>query len=341
MPRKYEPGEKEKIVQLYEKGMAVSKISQIMRRHIPTIKKILAEQGIVAEKRYKGPKREFSQEEDELIIRELARGSGYNYVAQLLGCCKDTVERRAQELQCFVHSYRHKNRDMNENYFEVIDSEEKAYFLGLLYTDGSVRRVRENSKQVRLQLQLQDESIIQKFKEVLNADCQIIYDKRPGKECAGIEITSQKLFDDLGKYGIIPNKTYTSHFLPIIPENFIIPFLRGLFDGDGVFSFADDYDNCSVGYVAYYETEVQQFQKYIDFFLNKTEHNIINHKDDKTGSSYRCSWRGRNQSLRILTLLYRDATIYLPRKYEKYQRLLATYPESKQKAILEEQFNYS
>lgn len=81
MPRKYEPGEKEKIVRLYEEGMAVSKISQIMCRHVPTIKKILAEQGIVAEKRYKGPKREFSQEEDELIIRELARGSGYNYVA--------------------------------------------------------------------------------------------------------------------------------------------------------------------------------------------------------------------------------------------------------------------
>nr|DAN04900.1 MAG TPA: endonuclease [Caudoviricetes sp.] len=340
MPRKYEPGEKEKIVQLYKEGMAVSKISQIMCRHVSTIKKILAEQNIVAEKRYKGPKREFSQEEDELIIHELARGSGYNYVARLLDCCKDTVERRAQELQCFVHSYRHKNRDMNENYFEVIDSEEKAYFLGLLYTDGSVRCVRENSKQVRLQLQLQDEPIIQRFKEVLNADCQIVYDKRPGKECAGIEITNQKLFDDLGKYGIIPNKTYASHSLPSIPEDFIIPFLRGLFDGDGVFSFADNYDHCSVGYVAYYEAEVQQFQEYIDFFLNKTEHNIISHKDDKTGSSYRCSWGGRNQSLRILTLLYRGATIYLPRKYEKYQKLLATYSENEQKAILKEQFSY-
>lgn len=75
MARKYEPGEKEKIIQLYEEGMAVSKISQIMRRHGPTIKKILAEQGIVIEKRYRGPKREFSQEEDKVIIRELARGS--------------------------------------------------------------------------------------------------------------------------------------------------------------------------------------------------------------------------------------------------------------------------
>lgn len=43
MPRKYEFGEKEKIIQLYEEGMAVSKISQIMCRHISTIKKILAE----------------------------------------------------------------------------------------------------------------------------------------------------------------------------------------------------------------------------------------------------------------------------------------------------------
>lgn len=339
MARKYEPGEKEKIIQLYEEGMAVSKISQIMRRHGPTIKKILAEQGIVIEKRYKGPKREFSQEEDKIIIRELARGSGYNYVAQLLGCCKDTVERRAQELQCFVHSYRHKNRDMIENYFEVIDSEEKAYFLGLLYTDGNVRRVRESSKQVRLQLQLQDEPIIQKFKEALNADCQILYDKRPGKECAGIEITNQKLFDDLGKYGIVPNKTYESKSLPNVSQDLIIPFLRGLFDGDGVLAFANNYEDASVGYIAYYENEVKQFQEYIDYFIGKEEHNAIRHKDDNTGSNYNCSWRGRNQVLRILTLLYRNATIYLPRKYEKYQRLLATYPPEKQEEILNEEFN--
>lgn len=130
--------------------MSISKIAQNVCRHAPTIKKILEENNIVIEKRYKGPKREFSQEEDMLIIKELARGSGYNSVAQSLNCCKDTIKRRAQELQCFVRPYRQKNRDINENYFEIIDSEEKAYFLGLLYTDGNVRQINGKSGQIRL-----------------------------------------------------------------------------------------------------------------------------------------------------------------------------------------------
>lgn len=339
MARKYEPGEKEKIIQLYEEGLSISKISQMVHHHSPAIKEVLIENGFPIEKRYGRPKRVFSEEEDKIIIEELAKGTGYNQVGRIIHCDKSLIARRAQELQCFVHSYRHKNRDMIENYFEVIDSEEKAYFLGLLYTDGNVRRVRESSKQVRLQLQLQDEPIIQKFKEALNADCQILYDKRPGKECAGIEITNQKLFDDLGKYGIVPNKTYESKSLPNVSQDLIIPFLRGLFDGDGVFAFANNYEDASVGYIAYYENEVKQFQEYIDYFIGKEEHNAIRHKDDNTGSNYNCSWRGRNQVLRILTLLYRNATIYLPRKYEKYQRLLATYPPEKQEEILNEEFN--
>lgn len=339
MARKYELGEKEKIIQLYEEGLSISKISQMVHHHSPAIKEVLIENGFPIEKRYGRPKKVFSEEEDKIIIEELAKGTGYHQVARIIHCDRSLIARRAKELQCFVHTYRHKNREMNEDYFEYIDTEEKAYFLGLLYTDGSVRKIHENGRQIRLQLQQQDEPIIQRFKEVLNSDNQILYDKRPGKECAGIEISNRKLFDDLGKYGIVPNKTYESQSLPKVPQDLIIPFLRGLFDGDGVFGFANNYEDASVGYVAYYEKEVKQFQEYIDYFIGKEEHNAIHHKDDKTGSNYNCSWRGRNQVLRILTLLYRNATIYLPRKYEKYQRLLATYPSEKQEEILNEEFN--
>lgn len=50
--------------------------------------------------------------------------------------------------------------------------------------------------------------MIKKLKTELNSSNTIQYDKRPGKECAGIEITNQKICDDLAKFQVVPNKTY-------------------------------------------------------------------------------------------------------------------------------------
>lgn len=58
--------------------------------------------------------------------------------------------------------------------------------------------------------------------------------------------------------------------------------------------------------------------------LTKENSNQIYHKNDKTGGSYRCAWRGRRQVLKILTLLYGNSNIHLNRKYNKYIHLLAT-----------------
>lgn len=49
---------------------------------------------------------------------------------------------------------------LNENYFDKIDIEEKAYFLGLLYADGYIFTLRSN-KYVRLQLQKIDKHILE------------------------------------------------------------------------------------------------------------------------------------------------------------------------------------
>lgn len=49
------------------------------------------------------------------------------------------------------------------NYFENIDSNEKAYFLGLMYADGSITKN-------EAYLKLKDEDIIIKFKKALNAE---------------------------------------------------------------------------------------------------------------------------------------------------------------------------
>lgn len=126
-----------------------------------------------------------------------------------------------------------KNRLVNENYFEKIDSKEKAYFLGLLFTDGGVSLDKERSPMIQLQLKSSDVDILQKLRTELNVHSSIRYDKRKNKETAILLFRNQKIANDLKQYGIIPNKTYETKHLPQVPNEFESDFLRGCLDGDG------------------------------------------------------------------------------------------------------------
>ena len=264
--------------------------------------------------------RHFTTEEDILIREACENRTGYKAVAKILKCDYTTVKHRCEELGLTMN-YKIKNNKLNSGFFTEINSEEKAYLLGLIYTDGNVRK-KGNSGQLRIQLQLQDEEMILKIKKLLNADSNLIYDKRVGKECVSLEISDRQLYEDLTKHGIIDNKTYSSNHLPEVPEDLLIPFLRGLFDGDGILSFKENYNEISIGFVSFFEENVLQFQEMIDRLINKAEHNKIYYKNND-GSSYKCSWRGRRQCLKILHLLYDNSNIYLKRKYDKFLKIIA------------------
>ena len=64
------------------------------------------------------------------------------------------------------HNYKFKD----ENFFDVIDSEEKAYFLGLIFADGSL-----NDKLRTLQLSLvdSDSEVLEKFIKLIYHDREL------------------------------------------------------------------------------------------------------------------------------------------------------------------------
>lgn len=304
----------------YLEGKSITALSKEYHKKPSTISRILKENNIEVVIGLR--KRHFTTEEQNYLKYATEHYYGIKEMAEHLSLDVATVKNQLKLLG-LVPQYRNKNRSLNENYFSTIDSEEKAYFLGLMYTDGSIR-ITNHSKQIRISLQLQDKHIIEKFLNELNSDVAIQYDRRVGKESVGFEITNEKLFDDLNSLGVIPNKTYLSERLPTVQNEYLIPFLRGLFDGDGVFSFKENYNEVSVGFVNYKMEIVKEFQSIIDKLINKENSNQIHHKNNETGNSYRCAWRGRRQVLKILTLLYGNSNIHLNRKYNKYIRLLAT-----------------
>lgn len=120
----------------------------------------------------------------------------------------------------------------NSNYFEEINTHDKAYWLGIMLSDGSVTN---NSS---INLGLKDKEHVEKFRDAIEAyhhKIIEIHDDRWSKPCINyrLSVKDKKMEQDLSKYGVIRNKSYIQFGLPNIPKEFYYDFIRGYFDGDG------------------------------------------------------------------------------------------------------------
>lgn len=114
---------------------------------------------------------------------------------------------------------------VNSHYFETIDTPEKAFLLGFIMADGSIRR---DSYQLTIS-QKESESwwLLNMIREFIQPDAK------------SLTISDFQISTDLRLKGIIPNKTYesTSDTVDLlwnsVPAEYKPDFLRGLLDGDG------------------------------------------------------------------------------------------------------------
>ena len=114
-----------------------------------------------------------------------------------------------------VDIYTRKSR-VNTFAFERIDNEEKAYWLGFLYADGSVSHYK-SSKRVELGLKESDRGHLQKFADFLCYRGEIHY--RPETNSYRVYFGSQKIHDDLIKLGCVEKKSLVLMF----PSEEMIP----------------------------------------------------------------------------------------------------------------------
>ena len=314
-----------KIIDFYVKeNLSIQQIKEKTGKGYKYIRRILKENNVEV----KIGLRQIKLKENEIrLLEKLAKqGKSIKEIAQEVGYDIKVIKRTAKENNILLKYTISPN--FKENFFENIDTEEKAYLLGLYFTDGRVRKDSrcELNYTIHMQLQARDLEMIEKIKDIFQVNNKIYHDKRNNKECYEISFSSRKMAQDLSKYGIVPRKTYETSHLPFeyIPDNLKIHFLRGLFDGDGGFSVDSSYSkDVSFDFTSYYSSICEEFQKEIDELINKNNHNKIytNIKDGAQRS--RVSWRGKQQVLRILDILYENATIYLKRKHDKYLELKA------------------
>lgn len=214
---------------------------------------------------------------------------------------------------------------LNHSYFKDIDSEHKAYWLGFIYADGSVRQAKGKGDNggwtLSMELKESDQYILKTLCEDLESDknprtytTNINRKGWKGKHNAKVVFHSKQLCQDLIRWGAIPNKTHKLKSLPNIPSNLIRHFLRGYFDGDGTIYINSKSKRIRT---AFYGTHdfVDSIQTYLNQELEIKEKKVTDQKEAKV-SFISYSYR---ESLILCEWLYEGATVYLERKYVIYE----------------------
>ena len=305
------------IVEEYNKGKTIGNLSKELKCRTSSISNILKEFNVERHSIKNKGKVLTLEEEKNVCELYLTKKYTQKILAEKFSCSTYVIHNALIRNNIDIEKNKPQHisdTKLKEDYFEKIDTEYKAYFLGLLFADGNVFK-----KQITLELNFKDIEILQKLKEELNCSNKISYRKRTNTEMSSIRIISEKMCEDLSKYNIVPNKTYVSKHLPKVPEEYKKDFLRGLIDGDGWITFSKN-GQPHVGFVNYNYNICKEFQEQCNSLITAKNKSKITTKGKNT-HHYVCQFQSKEQTKQLMTVLYKDSKICLTRKYLLAERV--------------------
>ena len=256
---------------------------------------------------------------DGMSAREIATiyGRGVTTVARVIA--RAGISRSAGEAARLRDELRTKNDPRPEyHYFDNIDSEEKAYWLGMLLADGSVSYTK-GAYSVTFKLKEEDAYMVERLANTFNTSTKRVASKIngivfPARVC---HLNSKYLCNRLIELGVRPRKSVTGRadVFDNISEELMPPFLRGLIDGDGSLYIRGDGRRCAISIYG----SIHIVQRIKEELLKL---GINNNKVVKNTSIYMTAWAKYSDLAKIIHYLYDNPNIYLTRKYDIAQRIL-------------------
>ena len=305
-----------KLIDLYNEGYSAKEIGEKLELDPSTIIKHLKENGI------KIRKTKITQGMIDRVCKEYQDGLSQEKVAENNKTSRVTVRRilknngipiRKQEewLRCY---------DLNQEYFDVIDTQNKAYFLGFMYADGNVSK---DNNAIQIALQARDLHILESFKKELECTDKPLYLSEKSKnnekhsDMYTLMVKSEHMHKSLCELGVVPQKSHIIKYPFFISSDLQRHFIRGALDGDGCIHATNSKNEKELRSV-----DICGTYDFCEGLKQIIESNLDIHcsiiLSNKVSNVYKTSISGRNQSIKFLDWIYKDAELYLYRKYETY-----------------------
>lgn len=302
-----------KIVDLYKQGMTQPEIAQIYDCSVSTVSGILRKMNV--ETRLGGSK---NTKDDVLKMYEMYKnGMLLQDIADGFGTTRATVSKLLKKNGFDVDRFTY---HFNEHYFDQIDSQDKAYILGLLWADGH-NRVDKGG--VILELQEDDKPLLERINHITENQRPLrkvaLNDKNPAwKNQYNLLWQSKYLSNVLNEYGMCQRKSLVLEFPKWLNEELYPHFIRGYMDGDGCVCYMEQNHKIQVSMVG-----TRMFLEYVQQICkNIGVKSYITH--DKRSNDVICQLAIASNicSMTFLSWIYQDANLKMDRKYNKYKQFL-------------------
>lgn len=210
----------------------------------------------------------------------------------------------------------------DENFFENIDTEEKAYWVGFILADGCLS-IRNNYKK-DLSIGLKDKGHLQKFVSSINGNNKIRTYTWKRRQYEAISIRCPKIIEDLLNLGMTPRKSLIAK-VPPIREELSSHFWRGVVDGDGsmgIYINRKRYNHKSFALSLVGSNAV--ISEFIRYIQNNTGIILV------ANSSRRIfvAKTTNASAIRIIKLLYENATMFMDRKFKLAKHMIKEWQSS-------------
>lgn len=255
--------------------------------------------------------RNWSEEEIKHIMSSYEDGVSTTKLGKEFNCYDSNIGSLLQRNGIKLRSRSEANRkySLDEDSFSEI-TPESAYWAGFIMADGSLSEKPHKHKVLCIELSIKDEDHLKKLQSFLKTDKPLYYRSRNSfgkmhKYCR-LEISSEVIFNDLqNNFGITSNKTFNAQ----ASEQAALSrdFWRGMVDGDGWIINTEYQSLALIGPLPI----ITQFRNFVAENLNINLKCLPNGKIFKLVSS-------ENTAVKLATLLYDNALVYLDRKQKIY-----------------------
>lgn len=293
----------DEIIRLYKEGVGITEICKLTASSQPTVKNVLSHHGI-----------DYNLEESRKytfklnqVLEMYQRGESQLTIEKTLGLTRKTIR---TYLKARGVDYRDKSDQqhircgtrLDHNSFDQLNAQ-SLYWIGLLHADGHICKDREYS--VCLDLHPDDKDHLEKYRKFLGSSREVV----SGHNTVRMRINSKRIHERLIQLGFSHDKSYTAKPHDLLKDS--RDFWRGCIDGDGGvynYSYTKQITLCGT------------LETIFDFILFCSKHAGIKEKYPSKASGkvlYQVHYYGEDAQ-KIGDLLYKDATVYLDKKYQTY-----------------------
>lgn len=251
----------------------------------------------------------------------------YQQIGQIINKTKSAVQNKLRVLglkkpEKYVY---------NHSFFKKIDNEQKAYWLGFIFADGYIS-ITNSGYCCGIELKASDFEHLKKFNKAIDGNVEVNFRQREDlrigvRRTCKIRLFSKEIVEDLKNLGCMENKS-DKIAIPNLSKNLVWHFLRGFFDGDGCIILNKQRNTMQFDFCSSSLKMLEDIRAFL------YENGIFSYIVESTGSNgpikrkipnYRLYIKGMENGYIFGTKLYKNATIFLHRKKDKFDQIVNDY----------------